>query len=339
VQPAAGQKVIEVNGAVWVGGAGTLFRLQAGAAARPVPLGRLRSNDIAAIAVDGHDRAWLGAFDGGVEIVADGGGVQPLDDALLPSLEVNHITVDGTRALISTSKGLAVVDTETLGPLPGPNLTCRHTSSTLVASDGTVWIGTNCGVVAWRQDDGSASLFSVAEGLPHRSVFALAEHRGTLYVGTLDGLASRRIDASPGDRFHGERRLDGGRLPDNWITALLSDGDALWIGTYAGGVQRRVGTGDLAHTALKRINLGALVAMGDGVLVGGLEEGAAVLGQAGGDRRLEPLAGLDVTGFAVGPSSVWAATRSGLVRFATGADSEIVLEGTPALSKPNPLFL
>ena len=72
---------------------------------------------------------------------------------------------------------------------------------------------------------------AAAEGLPQRTVFALAEDaRGYVYAGTQDGLS--RWD---GRSFTAVEFPAGTR---DWVVRLLRDGDGLWAGTPRSGLYR-----------------------------------------------------------------------------------------------------
>ncbi len=77
--------------------------------------------------------------------------------------------------------------------------------------------------------------FDVDDGLPQNSAVAMTVDRyGLLWVGTEDGLA--RFD---GQRFVAfDDAVDRGWLPGNYIVALASDDDAVWIAAESGGLAR-----------------------------------------------------------------------------------------------------
>src|SRR5205814_2057391 len=139
--------------------------------------------------------------------------------------------------------------------------------------DGNLWIGAYGGLVRYRQ--GIFATFTTKDGLPDDDVTALFEDReGTLWVGTRSGgvaqFTDRTVDTRAGPpSLRGERveslaedatgtfwfatrngltrwragaertfhRDDG--LPSNFVTAVLPDGDGLWVGTDRGVVRLR----------------------------------------------------------------------------------------------------
>ncbi|MBK8286873.1 MAG: diguanylate cyclase [Ahniella sp.] len=81
-----------------------------------------------------------------------------------------------------------------------------------------------------------ADLYSIENGLSQNSVWALAmDGQGFLWIGTEDGL--NRFD---GQSFQVFRRDEDSShsLAENFVTAILADGDALVVGTRAGSLQR-----------------------------------------------------------------------------------------------------
>ena len=72
------------------------------------------------------------------------------------------------------------------------------------------------------------------QGLPSSSLYAVLDHAGKLYVGTLGGLAV----------------LENGRVyrvfkDTNWVTALCAVGPRIFLGTYGGGVFELTASGEL----------------------------------------------------------------------------------------------
>lgn len=77
--------------------------------------------------------------------------------------------------------------------------------------------------------------FDVAHGLPQNSAVAMTVDRhGLLWVGTEDGLA--RFDGQRFVAFAGA--VDRGWLPGNYIVALASDDDSVWVAVESGGLAR-----------------------------------------------------------------------------------------------------
>ena len=148
--------------------------------------------------------------------------------------------------------------------------------------------------------------------------WAVAEGRdGTLWLGTTQGLIRWRPD---GTWQH--LSMLSGHLADNWVTALLVDGDTIHVGSYAGGVtslrpSSEAGLAGFAATQLGggRVNPGGLAQV-DGRLAVATMKGAQVR-EGGRWRSLADATFEDVTAIASvsapGGSQVWIASRRGLV--------------------------
>ncbi|MGA2569651.1 MAG: two-component regulator propeller domain-containing protein [Terracidiphilus sp.] len=96
--------------------------------------------------------------------------------------------------------------------------------------EGTLWIGTNGGLVRWAR--GKVERFAVTDPLAHASILALMEDReGNLWVGTeTDGLHILRDQ-----RFRTLDTREG--LPSDRISAVVGDGaGTLWVGTQDDGL-------------------------------------------------------------------------------------------------------
>jgi ligand-binding sensor domain-containing protein len=113
----------------------------------------------------------------------------------------------------------------------------RHGRAVAIeASGGVVWVGTTGGgVVRWNVADGSARVYTVADGLADSTVSAiLFEGRGNIWFGTSGGLS--RVTAD------GEWTTANVGSPDRNIIGGLSlapDG-SLWISTVGGVIHARL---------------------------------------------------------------------------------------------------
>ncbi len=99
------------------------------------------------------------------------------------------------------------------------------------APDGTMWFGTNHGLVRFAQ--GQSHTYTHEDGLATDDVRALYWSRnGDLWIGGYGGLSRLH-----GDRF--EKWFESNGLPSNTIRSLYEDGrGTLWIGTYDHGLGR-----------------------------------------------------------------------------------------------------
>jgi len=102
--------------------------------------------------------------------------------------------------------------------------------------DGTLWIGTGTGLLAYR--DGDWRRFTIEDGLSENAVLALAvDAQGNLWIGTSGGGAVRY----DGQTFQIIRL--GNSPAENIVEAILVDGDGqMWCGTRAGLVSYNPGS-------------------------------------------------------------------------------------------------
>ncbi|MAQ19842.1 MAG: hypothetical protein CMN30_34195 [Sandaracinus sp.] len=271
-------------------------------AGAPANGGPFPDNDLSALAQT-DEGLWVGTFDHGLVLLRGDG---------------THQRFDETRGLLDDRINRLAVD-----------------------DAGSLWVATDRGVVQ-RQGEGF-----VLRGLLDRHVFALGFAAGAIHAGAGDTVV-RFGDGGdtelfpPGARpqdFGGAANLvvataeglvqatpDGWALltsddglEDDWVTAVASGPDGLYLGTYASGVARLSGGRVETLRDDLWVNAGALVAVGSSLALGTLDDG---LWLYAGERwtQLDTAAGLpddDVT--AVLPAAdgtLWVATRGGLARVA-----------------------
>ena len=145
---------------------------------------------------------------------------------------------------------------------------------------------------------------------------SVAWHRGALFAGSLDGLFRLGADdASPVPITV----ADG--LGASWITALHSDGERLWVGTYADGLWTVEGDRVLPVAALagQWVPPHAISSSGDALWVGGLGMAPVRIGQDGSARAID-LPVRDVNAVVPGPGGgLLMATSAGLLQIPDSA--------------------
>jgi ligand-binding sensor domain-containing protein len=281
-------------------------------AAPPAPA--LPALDIAALAAT-PDRLYVAGFDAGLFIVERDGQTRRFEHAALG----HHINAlswsERTRSLwLGTARGLVrcqmapVVSCRQIGPRSAVHALLLRPGDQLLA-------GGDAGLLF--VDHETSRVFGKKQGAPFRSVWALGESDGALFVGSTNGLfwGDARSFVSGGHKLE-RASLVNGNLPDDWVTALLRQGERLFVGTYnAGVVSFRLQDRQLlsvgADASLGYVNPAGLSAVDETTQVvasmDGLRAGAM------GRTALLKTKGRDVT--AVTPATgggYWVGTRRGL---------------------------
>jgi ligand-binding sensor domain-containing protein len=275
------------------------------------------SNDISALASDG-ERLWAGTFDNGLAVYHDGRWRRiehPRIDA-----NINALAVERGRVWVATSAGLSVIEGDRITRLDARDgLPSRHVLAVTVLSRGGVLAGTTRGAAIIR--DGVVTVIGRKQGLYISNVWAVAEDsEGWIWLGTTKGLYRVGPDAT-WQRFS----VATGHLRDDWVMALARAGDALWIGTYKGGVTRLDRAGAVAyqatHVGEAWVNPGGLTWRGDTLYVATMD-GLLVSDGAGLRPADMALPGRDTTAVAGQGGDLWIATRRGLVQRRGGISAQ-----------------
>jgi hypothetical protein len=166
-----------------------------------------------------------GFFDGGLAIATprdDGLDWRPVAGAR--AWGVNALLDAGGELYVASLRGAARYDGARLVAIDGPGA-----AFSLAATRDGVAIGYGQGVRL-----GGGALLSAFHGLPGNQALALAE-QGALYVATPSGLG-----AVAGRRVLWRVTAGEGKLPHPWVTALEPEGEGLLVGTWGGGLVRRL---------------------------------------------------------------------------------------------------
>ena len=106
-------------------------------------------------------------------------------------------------------------------------------------------------------------------------------------------------------------------MANNWVVALASQGQELWVGTYGGGVSRFDGIS--WRTFAKKeglstleINPHALCPWQTGVLAGTLEGGLYYISQAGVKRLTGEFPSDNITALTAKGETIWLGSDSGI---------------------------
>lgn len=180
------------------------------------------------------------------------------------------------------------------------SIRARHVNA-LASFDGSLWVGTEAGLIEVRDQTRRWVLKSAVHGLASgQSGLAVASSGGVYVVPNAGGAADRRDVANTGARsafstvgwfegslyagsIDGLYRIDGDRMQPlgglegyrgGWVTALLGTEEGLFIGSYADGVWRLPGRDRAVHavTGLEDmwVPFRGLAGFDGGLWVGGL---------------------------------------------------------------------
>ncbi len=216
--------------------AGWIFYTEWSDSSAGIPI--LSNNVVTSIAIDRGGKVWVGTL-GGINVY-DGTTWRWITphNSPLNSWFIRVIYADNGLIWVGTDYGglikmdtsgsvLAIYDTVTSG-LPSNSI-----HSIYRAHDGSLWVGMFHGGLA-RFDHGTWLFYDTSNGLPDNDVFAIAELRDTLYVGTSGGGVAF-FDGS-GFRPLPDMKPDG--IGDSYIHSLEVHDGVLFAGTFGYGVAR-----------------------------------------------------------------------------------------------------
>ena len=267
----------------------------------PVFAGTLPSDHVTALVVHEH-RVTVGTFDRGVFTVDAHGTATPLKDA---PLHVNALASSGTALFIAAANGFFATSRDegvariSLGS-PEP-----HVNDLTVSRDGSVWLATNHGLFSWSE--GTLAQLDVRDGLPSPLVYSVAESEdGSVLAGTARGLY--RSHAGRAEVFG----TANGKLPHDWVTAVVADGAGVFAGTYNAGVVRIDSKGVSAEVRSFEsawINPHGLLRF-DGALFAATAGGGLFSAEGKSEAHLPSQ---DVTAVVEHDGALWVGTRQGLL--------------------------
>lgn len=186
-------------------------------------------------------RIVAGFFDGGLaELVPDARSgaasgltrsegpmmLRPLPDPASAVWAVNGLLDAGGALHVASLRGAFRFDGARIEPVEGSGA-----AFSLAQTRGGVAIGFGEGVLLPER-----KLLSAFHGLPGNQATALASVGAGLLVGTPSGLGYIE-----GLKVRWRVASGEGKLPHPWVTAILPLGEGVLIGTYGGGLTRRVG--------------------------------------------------------------------------------------------------
>ncbi|MBT6146993.1 MAG: hypothetical protein HOH74_16280, partial [Gemmatimonadetes bacterium] len=224
------------EGRIWFGTEAGISRYDGGAFTHFTVTDGLAAGDVWALHEDRSGKIWVGTYGGGVSVYDGHGFVSYSVRDGLASDVVLGFGEDREGVLwVGTDDGASRYDERfatfsTREGLPGSGV-----SSILQDRHGDLWVGSGArrsGGLS-RYDGQHLSTLTTSDGLADNEVWSLAEDRaGTLWVGTARGVSRYRngvMSSFP---------LAPGML--QFPVSFIIDGfdDALWLGTWGGGLSR-----------------------------------------------------------------------------------------------------
>lgn len=268
----------------------------------------LTDNFVSALAFDRKENLWVGTFRHGVDVFArEGKKLAHLETENLR--EINYLAANGKLISAATSGGLsnlkADFSVENLNKKDGlPSDSVTHFAGAFVA--------TAKGLAF--QENGKLRVLSTVQGLPNNSVYTTLQTGKTLYAGTLGGLA-----AIENGRVVRIFKDSNSNLTTNWVTALCSTSERLFIGTYGGGIFELLPSGEIrsfeGETGKFVVNPNAIFSDGERLYAGTLA-GVKILDLRTQEWKTlrKPLPAETVFSVAGSAENVYFGTTSGIAR-------------------------
>lgn len=229
----------------------------------------LTDNFVSALAIDGHGNLWAGTFRRGIDVLAENGKL------------LTHLETEGIREinfLQTNSEGVSAATTQGLFQI--------KSDFSYTAFDKTKGLPTGAithisdGVIATARglvftEEKTPKILTIVNRLPSDSVYTTLKIGEIIYAGTLSGLA--QIENKKVVRVWQDSNSN---LATNWITALVSANERIFVGTYGGGIFELLPSGEIRPFADEIgkfvVNPNALCADEKRLYVGTLE-GAKIL--------------------------------------------------------------
>jgi len=272
--------------------------------------------NVAALAAS-SERLYVGGFDQGLFIVEPDGQAHAFQDPSL-STHINALAWSEPEQVlwVGTARGLVRCSMR----LPAR---CRRIGvsgavhALLLSDSGELIAGGDAGLLFVTVE--ATGVFGRKQGAPFGSVWALAAREGSLFVGSTSGLFWGKVADFVRGGVLGRASLVQGTLPDDWVTALLSQGETLYVGTYNAGLESfRIQPEQISPEASDRrpgyVNAAGIIALTGGELAIASMDGL-FLGPLA-HTQLRATRSRDVTAVArANGGGYWVGTRQGLEWF------------------------
>ncbi|MDG2526742.1 two-component regulator propeller domain-containing protein [Stenotrophomonas sp. HITSZ_GD] len=235
----------DAEGSIWVGANAGLFRLRETLIANVTRRDGLSGDYTRSVLEDRLGRLWVGSSTG-LDVVELDGHIRhyPLPESNGRAPAVLSLAEDREgRLWVGTyGDGVYRIDGANLRHFGfGDNLPAGNIRAITVDEDGTVWLGTQHGVVAMARDQ---PRLVRTPGVPTGLITALASSRGALWIGTIQGAYLLRDD---GQVAHPDLEALGGART---VFGFHRAGADMWISSDRGLYRYR--DGQLARVGLEQ---------------------------------------------------------------------------------------
>jgi hypothetical protein len=221
---------------------------------------------------------YLGGFDSGLWRWADGKAEPVALELGVREAQVNALAAYDGALWVGTEAGLLRVRREGTG-LRAERVHEASVHDLAVGSEGLA-VATSRGLLV-VSPGARVRRVDLQSGVEAGKFFAATWQGHTLWAGGMDGLY--RFEEGRGEQLSVAEGYRGG-----WVTALLTRGASVWVGTYASGVYavREGRASQVPGLEGQWVPLRALKAVGDEVWVGGLGMPSVRVGPEGGKRAV-----------------------------------------------------
>jgi len=194
----------------------------------------LTDNFVSATAIDGRGNLWAGTFRRGIDVLAENGKL--LTHLETESIrEINFLQAKGESVSAATTQGIFQIKSDfsytAFDKTKGlPTNAVTHISDGVIATArGLVYTG-----------EKTPRILSAVNRLPSNSVNTTLKIGDSVYAGTLSGLA--QIENKRVVRVWQDSNSN---LATNWVTALVSANERIFVGTYGGGIFELLPSGEI----------------------------------------------------------------------------------------------
>ena len=165
------------------------------------------------------------------------------------STDVQRVLVDGANTWIGTQTGLfQVTPTATTRLADDEWIDGANVQALVRSADGRIWVGTDAGLLIYKDGRLVADGFGPAATIPSNDVRALAlDKQGRIWAGTNLGVARVAVDAAAGTHWALRHSLRW--LPSNEVHDICCVEDSTYVATSAGLAKLRARTMTLAEKA------------------------------------------------------------------------------------------